>query len=158
MSGRGMAQKSLGLIERCKNILEEIQPTTVRSVCYQLFTRGLIESMSRNETAKVSRLLVAARESGAIPWSYIVDETREAERISGWRGLGDYSETILRCFQAISPPALVSKHCRPLLLVAGPGRPTVYRLVAWKTRKHPAAFPDVPGDLLRAIFGNVTEP
>ena len=27
-----------------------------------------------------------------------------------------------------------------------------------KTRKHPAAFPDVPGDLLRAIFGNVTEP
>jgi hypothetical protein len=79
--------------------LAEIQPTTVRSVCYQLFTRGLIESMSRNETAKVSRLLVVARENGSIPWDWIVDETREAERVSGWRGLGDYSETILRSYR-----------------------------------------------------------
>lgn len=91
MSGRGLALKSLDLIESCKNILEEIQPATVRSGCYQLFTRGLIANMSRNETAKVSRLLVVARETGMIPWDHIVDETREAERVSGWRGLGDYS-------------------------------------------------------------------
>ena len=99
ISGRGMARKSLDLIDACRNLLEEIQPTTVRSVCYQLFTRGFIESMSRNETAKVSRLLVVARENGSIPWEWIVDETREAERISGWRGLGDYSETILRSYR-----------------------------------------------------------
>jgi len=55
--------------------------------------------MSRNETAKVSRLLVVARETGAIPWEHIVDETREAERVSGWSGLGDYSETILRSYR-----------------------------------------------------------
>jgi hypothetical protein len=99
ITGRGMAQKSLDLIDACKSILAEIQPTTVRSVCYQLFTRGLIESKSRNETAKVSRLLVVARENGSIPWDWIVDETREAERVSGWKGLGDYSETILRSYR-----------------------------------------------------------
>jgi hypothetical protein len=99
MTGRGMAQKSLDLIDACASILAEIQPTTVRSVCYQLFTRGLIESMSRNETAKVSRLLVIGRENGSIPWNWIVDETREAERVPAWKGLGDYSETILRSYR-----------------------------------------------------------
>lgn len=97
--GRGMAQKSLDLIGACREILEEIQPTSVRSVCYQLFTRRLIPNMSRSETAKVSRLLVTARETDIIPWSHIVDETREAERVAGWSGLGDYSETILRSYR-----------------------------------------------------------
>lgn len=98
-AGRGKSQKSLDLIEACKRILAEIQPTTVRSICYQLFTRRLIENMGKNETAKVSRLLVGAREAGSIPWEWIVDETREAERVSGWKGLGDYSETILRSYR-----------------------------------------------------------
>jgi hypothetical protein len=97
--GRGMARKSLDLIDACESILAEIQPTTVRSVCYQLFTRGFIKSMSRNETAKVSRVLVIARENGLVPWDWIVDETREAERVSGWKGLGHYSETILRSYR-----------------------------------------------------------
>jgi len=44
MSGRGMAQKSLDLIEHSRNILAELHPTTVRGVAYQLFTRGLIEN------------------------------------------------------------------------------------------------------------------
>jgi len=98
-AGRGKSKKSLDLIEACKRILAEIQPTTVRSICYQLFTRRLIENMGKNETAKVSRLLVGAREAGSIPWEWIVDETREAERVSGWKGLGDYSETILRSYR-----------------------------------------------------------
>ena len=45
MSGRGMSQKNLDLIEHSRRILAEIQPTTVRGVAYQLFTRGLIENM-----------------------------------------------------------------------------------------------------------------
>jgi hypothetical protein len=55
--------------------------------------------MGKGETGKVSRLLVAARESGKIPWEWVVDETREAERIHGWQGLGDYGETILNAYR-----------------------------------------------------------
>jgi hypothetical protein len=80
-------------------ILEEIQPATVRAVCYRLFTQQLIDSMAKNETAKVSRLLVKARETGAIPWEHIVDETREAERISAWNNLADYGDAILRAYR-----------------------------------------------------------
>jgi hypothetical protein len=47
--------------------LSEIQPATVRAVCYKLFVGGLIKSMKKTETNKVSRALVLAREQDEIP-------------------------------------------------------------------------------------------
>lgn len=82
--GRGKAQATLKLIEACQEILAEIQPATVRAVCYRLFTMGLIPDMSKNSTNKVSTQIVWAREQGHIPWSWVVDETREAERVNTW--------------------------------------------------------------------------
>jgi hypothetical protein len=97
--GRGMAQKSIDLIEHSRRILAAIQPTTVRSVCYQLFTRDLIENMGAKSVHNVGRLLVKAREGGIIPWSWIVDETRQEELVSSWNGLGDFGETITRAYR-----------------------------------------------------------
>lgn len=82
--GRGKSKATMDLIEACRKILTEIQPASVRAVCYRLFTMGLIQHMGKNETNKVSRQLVYAREQGIVPWEWIVDETREAERISTW--------------------------------------------------------------------------
>lgn len=99
MSGRGLAQKSLDLIEASRIILEQTHPNTVRGVCYQLFIQKMIPDMSRSSTAKVSAQLVNAREMGIIPWEHIVDETRAPERISAWSDLNDYSETVLRAYR-----------------------------------------------------------
>jgi len=90
--GRGKSAKTLRLVEVATAILEEIQPATVRAVCYRLFVAGLIPNMSKASTDAVSRHLVWARESGLIPWDYIVDETREAERVSTW----DNPDSIIR--------------------------------------------------------------
>jgi hypothetical protein len=99
MSGRGISKKTQDLIITSIDILRETQPATVRGVCYRLFTRGMIENMGTCETQKVSRALVHAREIGAIPWEWIVDETREPERISQWRDPITYGETILRSYR-----------------------------------------------------------
>jgi hypothetical protein len=99
MSGRGIAMKSTNLIDVSYQILEEIQPASVRSVCYQLFNRGIISSMTTGETQKVSRLLVYARENRIVPWEWIVDETRDLERISSWSSLADYGESVLRSYR-----------------------------------------------------------
>jgi len=82
---RGRANSTLVLVESAARILDEIRPATVRAVCYRLFVEGRIESMSKACTNKVSRVLRDAREAGDIPWGAIVDETREAERVSTWR-------------------------------------------------------------------------
>lgn len=82
--GRGKSQASLALIDAAYDILEEIQPATVRAVCYRLFVLKLIKSMAKGETSKVSKQLTWAREQGRIPWEWIVDETRAPERIAQW--------------------------------------------------------------------------
>lgn len=81
---RGKSQTSLRLIEASYQILKEIQPASVRAVCYRLFTMGMIPNMSKGSTGKVSKQLVYARENNIIPWEWIVDETRAAEKVLTW--------------------------------------------------------------------------
>jgi hypothetical protein len=97
--GRGRARKTVDLIEACLEILGTEQPTTVRAVAYRLFTRGLIKNMGKNETSKVSRVLTGARESGDIPWDWIVDETREPERVQAWSSPDEIVEACVRGYR-----------------------------------------------------------
>ena len=97
--GRGKSQESLNLISASHTILAEIQPATVRAVCYRLFILKLIPAMSRAATGKISKLLVGAREQGVIPWNWIVDETREAERISSWENPAEIIDAAVRGYR-----------------------------------------------------------
>jgi hypothetical protein len=75
--GRGRGRKTVELRARATQILESIQPATVRSVAYKLFSEGFIPNMSKKEVGRVSRMLVHAREDGEIAWQAIVDNTRK---------------------------------------------------------------------------------
>jgi len=97
--GRGMAQASRDLISAMHDIAEDAQPITGRGVGYKLFTAGLIPSMSVNQMQKVYRLLRIAREQGNIPWSWIVDETRELERVSTWSDPAQYARTVANSYR-----------------------------------------------------------
>jgi hypothetical protein len=97
--GRGMARASRDLIDAMYAIAEAAQPITGRGVGYKLFTRGLIGSMSVNDMQKVYRLLKIAREEGTIPWSWIVDETRELERVSTWSNTDAYARCVATSYR-----------------------------------------------------------
>lgn len=97
--GRGMAQASRDLIAAMYDIAEAAQPITGRGIGYKLFTAGLITSMSVNEMQKVYRLLRIAREQDDIPWEWIVDETRELERVSTWSDPAAYARTVARSYR-----------------------------------------------------------
>ena len=91
---RGKAVKTVRLIAVAHAILAEIQPASVRAVCYKLFTRGELPDMSKGSTNRVSRALTAAREDGLIPWPWIVDETRDLERTPSWSDPAEFSEAV----------------------------------------------------------------
>jgi len=74
----------LNVIDVAAEVLQTIQPTTVRSVAYKLFGRGITTSMKKSEVNRVGRALKAARETGRIRWEWIVDDGREEERIASW--------------------------------------------------------------------------
>jgi hypothetical protein len=83
---RGKGRRSIQLVATAIKILEEIQPASVRAVCYRLFVAGLIPDMSKTSTNAVSRALRIAREEGDLEWGWIVDESREAEHVPAWSG------------------------------------------------------------------------
>jgi hypothetical protein len=97
--GRGMGQKSLDLIEAMRAIAAAVQPITGRGIGYKLFTAGLIPSMEKSEMQRVYRLLTEARERGIIPWGWIVDETRELERISAWDNPEEYARAVITSYR-----------------------------------------------------------
>ncbi len=97
--GRGRAKKSLDLIEAMYGIAEAAQPITGRGVGYKLFSAGLIPSMARSEMQRVYRLLKEAREQGMIPWPWIVDESRELERVSTWDDPEQYTRCVINGYR-----------------------------------------------------------
>ena len=97
--GRGMAQRSLDLIEAMRLAAKAAQPITGRGIGYKLFASGLIPSMDRAEMQRVYRLLKEAREQGRIPWGYIVDETRELERVSTWANPAAYARCVAQSYR-----------------------------------------------------------
>jgi hypothetical protein len=97
--GRGMAQRSLDLIEAMRAEAKAAQPITGRGIGYKLFSAGVIPSMERAEMQRVYRLLKEAREQALIPWRWIVDETRELERVSTWANPRDYARTVARSYR-----------------------------------------------------------
>jgi hypothetical protein len=96
---RGMARRSLELIVAMRAITTAAQPITGRGVGYQLFASGVNPSMERAEMQRVYRLLKEAREQGHIPWSWIVDETRELERVSTWTNPTEYARCVARSYR-----------------------------------------------------------
>jgi hypothetical protein len=58
--GRGRSEKTTALVHLAREILEEIQPASVRAVCYQLFIQGAIPSMEKTQTNRVGTLLTRA--------------------------------------------------------------------------------------------------
>jgi len=96
---RGLGRFTKALIEHAAAILKEIQPATVRAVCYRLFVARLIASMEKNETNKVSRALVTGREQGLIPWAWIVDETRAPEQPGTWQNPDTIIEAAVRGYR-----------------------------------------------------------
>jgi hypothetical protein len=91
---RGLATKTLDLIAICREILEGEAPLTVRGVGYRLFNRKLIPDMGKNSTARVSSVLTTARERKMIPWSWIVDETREIDYTPSWDDAAAFVESV----------------------------------------------------------------
>jgi hypothetical protein len=80
-------------------MVEAVQPITGRGVGYKMFVAKLIRSMSVSEMKKVYRLLKEARERRIIPFEWIVDETRELERVPSWNNPEEFAKVVIRGYR-----------------------------------------------------------
>jgi hypothetical protein len=96
---RGKSKSTQAFEQAILQIVEERAPITVRGVAYALFTRGLIDSMVTNNTAKVSRVMTEMRECGSLDWTEIVDGSRATDRISVWSNPSEIIDAAVRGYR-----------------------------------------------------------
>jgi len=124
---RGRAKATTDLIQTCLEIIEKRQPISVRGVCYALFVEGKIDSMAKENTQRISRVLTDMREEGVLPWEWIVDDSRSMEGDGGYTDLKQYARVIRNSYTrdfwahqtkrviVISEKATVAGIVRPVL-------------------------------------------
>jgi hypothetical protein len=79
-------------------IAEEMRPCTVRQVFYQATVRDLVEKTEAGY-AKVQRMLADLRRDGALPWSWIADNTRWMRKPRTYDRLQDAVEATARNYR-----------------------------------------------------------
>ncbi len=72
-------------------IVEQFSPVTVRQVFYQAVNRGLVPKSETKGYRVVQRRLVALRESGEVPYGYVVDGTRYVHGHRRYNDLGEFT-------------------------------------------------------------------
>lgn len=75
------------LEETLLDIVEEIQPATVRQVFYQAVSRGLIPKTEAAYKSIVCRLLARLRRGGQLPYRWIADNTRWMRKPTTYKGM-----------------------------------------------------------------------
>jgi hypothetical protein len=88
-SGRRTKAKIASIKDGIKDILRNDHPQTVRQVYYQLVVRDLIEKTEADYQGTVIRLLTSMRLDGAIPFAWIIDESRRRRITQTFNNIAD---------------------------------------------------------------------
>jgi hypothetical protein len=73
---RRTRQDMRDLREALLDLLEPVQPVTVRQAFYLAVTAALIAKTEQEYKSTICRLLGEMRQSGLMPWDWIADHTR----------------------------------------------------------------------------------
>ena len=95
---RGKWTATTELVERAERILSAEQPMTIRQLFYRLVSVQALEN-SVPEYKKLSRVMTDARESGQVPFSWIVDRSRPTYAPNVFDDLKDGLTALRNCYR-----------------------------------------------------------
>lgn len=95
---KGQWVRTRRMIRAARSILEREQPMTIRQLFYRLVSVEEIENCLR-DYRRVSASMTKARESGEIPWEWIVDRSRPVYSAATWSGLEEYGNVVARSYR-----------------------------------------------------------
>lgn len=91
---RGPGAKTIALRAQVSDIVGAFTGSmSVRQVFYQLVSRGSVQNTGAAYES-VSRLIVAMRRDGSIPYEQIVDRTRRVHKRAGWAGVREAMQSL----------------------------------------------------------------
>ena len=95
---RGRTQRTIGIVEQAKRLLEEHGVMTLRHLYYLLISAGAIENSMKSYQA-LGRIISVARRRGEIDYSSLVDGTRSTVKPSSWSGLADFGDAVRQAYR-----------------------------------------------------------
>jgi hypothetical protein len=95
---RGKWAATTKLVERAKRILSAEQPATLRQLFYRLVSVQALEN-SIHDYKKLSRVMTDARESGEVPFEWIVDRSRPTYAPSVFDDIKDGLMALRNCYR-----------------------------------------------------------
>ena len=100
-----MTRRTLAQVEQLERqvfeILQEDNPQSVRHVFYRLTDPRLPESVEKTESGyrQVQNRLTLMRRSGAIPYDWITDATRNGSHVDTFSGPGDFLQRVTSLYR-----------------------------------------------------------
>jgi len=93
-----MRKESALLLEEVRNIIQEYDfALTLRQIYYQLVAKQIIPNLQKYYV-KLSRLCVIGRDEGYLSEDSFADRLREIEKISSWKDLSDFADTVRNAY------------------------------------------------------------
>lgn len=96
---RGLRGENLALACVATEIAFDEKPLTLRGLMYRVVSAGWLPSTDKKHYARLGRLMTTLRESGIVPFNWIVDNVRSTLKPSSWTGLSDYVDTVRDCYR-----------------------------------------------------------
>jgi hypothetical protein len=84
---------TVSLIDAARAVLEAAHPMTLRQTYYALVVRKVIENIER-EYNRLKKALTKARYGGLIPFSWIIDPSRDPRTPAMWDDLADFASVV----------------------------------------------------------------
>ena len=95
----GLRSKNLPLAFVATQLALEENPITLRGLMYRVVSVGWLPSTDRQHYTRLGRVMTTLRETGVVPFRWIVDNVRSTEKPSSWSGLTDFAETIKNAYR-----------------------------------------------------------
>ncbi|MBX3400883.1 MAG: hypothetical protein KF873_19295 [Gemmataceae bacterium] len=90
--------KNKSLSKAAVEILEIEKPMTLRQLFYRCVSAGLLQN-KQTEYKRLGQVMTRVRESGEVPFEWMVDNIRSTIKPSSWSGLEDFGETVRRVYR-----------------------------------------------------------
>lgn len=95
----GFRAKNLLLACVAAQIALHEKPLTLRGLMYRVVSAGILPSTDREHYTRLGRVLTTLRESGLVPFAWIVDNVRQTIKPSSWSGLTDFVDTVQAAYR-----------------------------------------------------------
>ena len=95
----GFNGKNLILAAIAAEIALQENPITLRGLFYRVVSAGVLPSTDAKHYKRIGRVMTKLRESGVVPFSWLIDSLRSTVKPSSWSGVNDYVETVRDCYR-----------------------------------------------------------